>query len=103
MPLLLDNDDGGGAMWLPVWIGFGTVNALGFLLMGIDKWKAKKGSRKRIRERTLLIIAAFFGALGVYLGLKCFRHKTRHRSFTVTLPLFILVQAVLAVLLIKYR
>lgn len=84
------------------WIGLGLINCLGFILMGIDKWKAKRGSSKRIRERTLWGVAVFFGAPGVYLGLRCFRHKTLHRAFTVNLPLLILLQGVLAVLWIKY-
>lgn len=92
MPLLLDNDGGVKPLPLPVWIGLGIINFLGFILMGIDKWKAKKRSKRRVRERTFLLIATLFGACGVYLGLKCFRHKTLHRSFTMTLPLLILIQ-----------
>lgn len=40
-----------------------AVNILGFLLMGIDKWKARKGAF-RIPESTLFIIAIIGGSIG---------------------------------------
>ena len=40
------------------------INALGFLLMLVDKWKAKK-NRWRIRESTLMAVAALGGGVGV--------------------------------------
>lgn len=77
-----------------VLLTFVLLNLVGLALMGIDKLKAKRGSF-RIRERTLLAWAFFFGALGVYGGLKVFRHKTRHRSFTWVLPGLIIGQSLL--------
>lgn len=56
-----------------------------FLMMGIDKRKAKKG-KYRIRERTLLLSALFFGALGGWLGMHTFHHKTLHKKFRYGLP-----------------
>lgn len=53
-----------------------AVNVLSFLLMGADKRRAREG-RRRIRERTLLLVAACFGALGGTLGMFFFHHKTR--------------------------
>ena len=40
-----------------------VINVVTFLLYGIDKWKAKKGSW-RISEATLLILAAIGGSIG---------------------------------------
>ncbi len=40
-----------------------TMNLMGFLFMGADKWKAKKRAW-RIPEATLLLIAALGGAAG---------------------------------------
>ena len=42
------------------------INALGFLLMLADKWKAKK-YRWRIRESTLMAVAALGGSGGSLL------------------------------------
>ena len=64
------------------------MNALGLLLMYEDKRRAKR-KRWRIPERTLLLVAAFGGSLGSLMGMYLFRHKTRHRKFTVFVPLFL--------------
>lgn len=71
-----------------------TINALGFLLMLIDKQKAKKNAW-RIPERVLMAVAAVGGSLGCLCGMYLFRHKTRHIKFSVGLPILFAVQAVL--------
>lgn len=75
------------------------INATGFLLMRIDKRRAQK-KRWRIRENTLIAVAAFGGSLGSLLGMYTFRHKTRHRKFTVCIPLFLLLHIALLVWLL---
>ena len=72
------------------------ISAAGFLLMLVDKWKAKK-NRWRIRESTLLIVAALGGSVGSLLGMYIFRHKTLHLKFTLGIPLILAGQCVLAV------
>ena len=59
---------------------FGIMSTITFFAYGIDKHKAKKGSW-RISERTLLGLGAVGGAFGGLLGMKAFRHKTKHRYF----------------------
>ena len=73
------------------------INAAGFLLMLVDKWKAKK-NRWRVRESTLLIVAALGGSVGSLVGMYLFRHKTLHLKFTVGIPLILAAQCFLAVL-----
>ncbi len=53
---------------------FAILNILGLSLMGIDKWKARKGAF-RIPEATLFIIAIIGGSVGSILGMYIFRHK----------------------------
>lgn len=69
------------------------INALSFTLMHIDKEKAKAG-RWRIPEATLLGAAIMGGSVGMYLGMRVFRHKTRHPKFFIGLPCLIALQAV---------
>ena len=74
------------------------INALGFLLMLIDKWKAKK-NLWRIPEATLLGVAVLGGSLGAILGMNLVRHKTKHLKFSIGLPVIFAVQVVLLILL----
>ena len=75
------------------------INALGFLLMLIDKWKAKH-NRWRIPEATLMSVAALGGSVGSLLGMYTVRHKTKHLKFTVGIPLILVAQLALAIYLI---
>ena len=72
------------------------INAVAFLLMLVDKIKAKK-NRWRIRERTLFGSALLGGSIGALLGMYTFRHKTRHRSFTLGMPAILIAQVALAI------
>lgn len=75
---------------------FTAVNLAGFILMGIDKYKAKKRAF-RIPEATLFIVAIIGGSIGSIVGMYAFRHKTRHRSFVYGMPFILIVQIALIV------
>ncbi|MCL1855700.1 MAG: DUF1294 domain-containing protein [Clostridia bacterium] len=68
----------------------GVWNVLVFALYGTDKQRATQGGR-RISERTLLLAAALMGALGALLGMREFRHKTKHAKFRFGVPLLLLM------------
>lgn len=72
-----------------------AVNLAAFLLMGIDKRRAKKDAW-RISEKALFLPAILGGALGGILGMRTFRHKTRHWYFRFGFPLLLLAQVALA-------
>lgn len=74
------------------------INAVGFLLMLIDKQKARK-MRWRIPEATLFAIAFLGGSLGCIGGMYLVRHKTKHPKFTLGLPILLAVQIMLVVIL----
>ena len=74
------------------------INASAFLLMLIDKQKARRGAW-RIPEATLLASAILGGSVGALAGMYCFRHKTRHVKFSLGIPLILAVQIALAVFL----
>ena len=75
------------------------INAAGFLLMLIDKWKARH-NRWRIPEATLMWVAALGGSIGSLLGMYTVRHKTKHPKFTVGIPLILVAQIFAAIYLI---
>lgn len=73
-------------------------NALGLILMLVDKQKARK-NKWRISEATLFSVAAVGGSVGILLGMYLFRHKTKHIAFTAGIPAILAVQIILAVIL----
>lgn len=78
------------------------INVLAFFLMGIDKRKAELG-RWRIPERTLFLSAFLGGGVGAIAGMQLFRHKTKHRSFTVGMPLILLLWIIGLAALLYFR
>ena len=64
-------------------------NLLAFVIFGYDKRSAKLG-RWRVPE-SLFFLWSFLGAaFGVLVGMKLFRHKTKHRNFQILIPLLFL-------------
>jgi len=70
------------------------INLIAFLLMYVDKQKAIK-RQYRIPESVLLWSAFLGGAIGAYLGMKMFHHKTKHIKFTLGVPVAIITTGVL--------
>ena len=67
------------------------INAVGFAVMLADKRKAKK-NRWRIPEKVLFGIALIGGSVGCILGMYTVRHKTKHKTFTIGMPVILLLQ-----------
>lgn len=68
-----------------------AVNAVAFVVYGVDKYKAQK-AKWRIRESTLLLLAAIGGSTGAWLGMNIWRHKTRHAKFRYGVPAILMIQ-----------
>lgn len=67
------------------------INFIGFCAMFLDKQKAKRG-KWRIPEKTLFLFAFLGGSLGTTLGMRMFRHKTKHWYFKFGMPLILITQ-----------
>jgi uncharacterized membrane protein YsdA (DUF1294 family) len=76
-----------------------VINLAGFAMMGVDKNLARQRER-RIPERRLFLTALAGGALGVWLGMRAWRHKTQHNSFTVGIPLLLVLNVVCVLVLV---
>lgn len=59
--------------------------------MWMDKRRAQKG-KWRIPERTLFLVAILGGSIGSIIGMRHFRHKTKHKSFVIGMPFIFFVQ-----------
>lgn len=75
-----------------------AINALSFILFGLDKYKAKKG-KWRISEATLLMIAVIGGSIGAWSGMRLWHHKTMHKKFKYGIPVIMIMQVCLVVYL----
>ena len=74
------------------------INLLGFAIMGIDKEKAKRKAW-RIPEKTFFLVSFLGGSLGCFLGMRVFRHKTRHWYFVIGISTIFILQVVGSILL----
>lgn len=69
------------------------LNLFSFVLMGVDKYKAKR-NHWRISEQTLMLFALFGGSFGVLFGMTIFHHKTKKKKFVVGVPIILLLQCI---------
>lgn len=74
-------------------IYFVIINIIGFLIMYIDKQKAKKG-KWRIPEKVLFIITALGGGIGTISGMYIFRHKTQKIAFIIGFPAITILEII---------
>ncbi len=76
------------------------INAVGFVLMGVDKKRAVRGAW-RISEATLFLTAFLGGALGCTLGMRHFRHKTKHWYFKYGMPAIFVFELLIFLILMN--
>lgn len=74
-----------------LWVYLGIVNVAGFILPAVDKRRAKK-DKWRIRESTLFLISALGGSVAMYISMRLFHHKTKHKRFMIGIPVIIVLQ-----------
>lgn len=68
-----------------------AINIVAFILMGIDKRRARRG-QWRIPEAVLILSALLGGGIGALAGMFLFRHKTRKAKFTVGIPAILVME-----------
>lgn len=82
----------------PLLIYLLIINVVALIAYAVDKFKAQH-NRWRIPEATLIIMAFLGGALGAFLGMYLFRHKTKHWKFRILVPLALVLWIVAIVFL----
>lgn len=68
---LLTTPAGALAVWLI------AINLVTFAVYGADKRRARRGAW-RVPEKTLFLLPLLGGSVGALLGMRVFRHKTKH-------------------------
>ncbi|MDR3021449.1 MAG: DUF1294 domain-containing protein [Clostridiales bacterium] len=76
-----------------------TANIFAYIAMAKDKDAAQK-KQWRIKESTLMWIAALGGSIGMLWAMHKLRHKTKHDKFRLGVPLILLCQILLAIFII---
>lgn len=71
-----------------------VMSVIAFAAFGLDKYKAKT-DKWRTPEKTLFILAILGGGIGAFLGMRVFRHKTKHTQFVIGIPAIMIVQLIL--------
>ena len=95
MKELLTTPAGALAVWLI------AINLVTFAVYGIDTRRARRGAW-RVPEKTLFLLPLLGGSIGALLGMRVFRHKTKHWYFVWGVPAILLTQIALAAWLL-YR
>lgn len=73
-----------------------AINLITFLVMWLDKRKAKKG-RWRIPENTLLLFVLLGGGIGGIVGMYTFHHKTQKAKFVIGFPVILICEILIII------
>ena len=70
-----------------------AISLISIIVCIYDKIAAKKFTKHRTRESSLLILSALGGSVAMLLTMLLIRHKTKHVKFMLGIPLIIVIQA----------
>ncbi len=79
------------------------MSLFALMLYGKDKRMAKKNTEVRVKEKTLLWVVCFGGAIGGFIGRILFHHKTNKSYFSFTIYLSLLLQLAILGLLVFFK
>lgn len=86
--------------WLILFGYIAVVSLISIIVCVYDKKISKKNNVKlRIPEKSLFIWSAVGGSLAMYVTMQLIRHKTKHVSFMVGIPVIFILQVALIVAL----
>ncbi|WP_082691271.1 DUF1294 domain-containing protein [Paenibacillus rubinfantis] len=69
------------------------LNIIGLLIMWYDKSQAVVSGR-RVPEKRIFFICLLGGSFGVWIGMRLFRHKTKHYRFVFGVPLILILNMI---------
>ena len=76
------------------------INIISFIITTIDKILAILNKR-RISEKTLFILSFLGGAIGTFLSMIIFHHKTNKIKFKFLIPIAIVIKVILFYILLN--
>lgn len=78
--------------YLPIAIYLLAVSLVSVAVTAWDKRVSRLRGRRRVPEKTLLLLAAAGGSIAMYLTMLLIRHKTKHVKFMLGIPAIIIAQ-----------
>ena len=89
--------------WLIFFAYIIVVSLCSIVVCVYDKKISKRNNVKlRIPEKSLFIWSAVGGSVAMYITMRLIRHKTKHVSFMVGIPLIMILQVALLVALVWF-
>ena len=89
--------------WLIFFAYLAIISLISMIVCIYDKKISKRGNVKlRVPEKTLFIWSALGGAVVMYITMQIIRHKTKHPSFRIGIPVIIVLPAVLIGVLLYF-
>ena len=86
--------------WLIFFAYIAVISLCSIVVCVYDKKISKRNNVKlRIPEKSLFIWSAVGGSLAMYVTMQLIRHKTKHVSFMVGIPVIFILQVALIVAL----
>ncbi len=76
-------------------IYFAAISLLTCIVTVYDKKAAKRWTKHRVPEKVLFLLAFLGGSVAELLTMLKIRHKTKHKSFMIGLPIIIVLQLVI--------
>ena len=92
-------NDLGLEIYVLIFLAFISVVAV--VMTIYDKAAAKSGKR-RVPEKTLMLIGFFGGATAMYCVMQLIRHKTKHKKFMIGLPVFIVLHLAMIIAVVYF-
>ncbi len=90
--------------WLILFGYIAVVSLISIIVCIYDKKISKRNNVKlRIPEKTLFIWSALGGSLAMFITMKLIRHKTKHLSFMIGIPVIFILQVALIVALAYFK
>lgn len=90
--------------WLILFGYIAVISLISIIVCIYDKKISKRGDVKlRIPEKSLFIWSALGGSLAMFVTMKLIRHKTKHLSFMIGIPVIFILQVALIVALAYFK
>lgn len=82
--------------WI-LWLYCGVLAGMSAVTFGVFAWdkRCARQGRRRVRERTLVLLCVLLGAAGGMAGMRICHHKTRKPPFPYLVPMLCIAQGAL--------